>query len=97
MCRFKLDLILKNLCLVRFNTSYVSVQEDEHTLKTANFTVSIHPMCRFKLFYWLLAGFLKVGFNTSYVSVQVMEKITLTQAECFNTSYVSVQGALYIF
>ena len=55
--------------------------------------VSIHPMCRFKSWSYIVSICDVVCFNTSYVSVQGQ----YYTKECilkygFNTSYVSVQG-----
>ena len=78
--------------LLRFNTSYVSVQEDtegndrniEDCFNTSY--VSVQDFLQYGLCSSLL------GFNTSYVSVQAeMGKLTLKTSFSFNTSYVSVQ------
>ena len=55
--------------LYGFNTSYVSVQDLKAKLFVDEFSVSIHPMCRFKN---ISATSTRVNecFNTSYVSVQ---------------------------
>ena len=76
MCRFKsFFVLLINCLLLGFNTSYVSVQGLPLQVLYVPSTVSIHPMCRFKL-VCCLVDIVVFCFNTSYVSVQVAEEIT---------------------
>ena len=81
---------MRELC---FNTSYVSVQANAISINESE-SVSIHPMCRFKLVqedsFWGLFRFqyiLCVGSSSNGVE-------SIVSLPCFNTSYVSVQEAI---
>ena len=93
MCRFKNDLkscSITNYCSC-FNTSYVSVQEDDGSgsLPSTKFQ---YILCVGPRLDSILAKIVVMRFNTSYVSVQVYKSLQVQVSPMsFNTSYVSVQ------